>query len=552
MKGHIWKKCKAEEKFRTNGKGKSGKLNSIEMDSSDSAMDDVESCSDHDIEYLFSLCQRKDSLMLYDCQINSCHGTVLTDCAATKNFISKDFALRLNVKFLKNTKPCKVMLPNGGTMQVLGDCQFEIKLSEWTGIVRATIIDMKADFDIVLGLEWMAEVRPIPDWITFDWYVPTATGTLRIAHRSDVEVPLQKSTLSVLEEIEDLQFDCISCKEAKKTLQAGGYGVVYYARMSLGTESSGLVQPEPVKKSSDLESPGIPLLKNGQDIRDVQDQELERLLGGYKDIFRNELPEDLPPKRALDHVINTGSESPANKNAYPLSVQQLREQTKQVEDLLKRGFIRESVSPWGAPVLFVAKKVPGEWRMCIDYRALNAKTLKNAYPLPRIQECTDKLGKASRLSSIDLVTGYWQVRVAEKDIPKMAFNTRYGKYEFLVMPFGLTNAPATFQTLMNSILRPYIDKFVIVYLDDILVYSNSEEEHRKYLRLVFQALREHQLYAKLAKCMFNQSTVEFCEHIVSQGVVKVLPSKVKIVQDWPRPRTVHEVRQFYGLVNYYR
>ena len=218
MKGHIWKKCKAEEKFRTNGKGKSGKLNSIEMDSSDSAMDDVESCSDHDIEYLFSLCQRKDSLMLYDCQINSCHGTVLTDCAATKNFISKDFALRLNVKFLKNTKPCKVMLPSGGAMQVLGDCQFEIKLSEWTGIVRATIIDMKADFDIVLGLEWMAEVRPIPDWITFDWYVPTATGTLRIAHRSDVEVPLQKLMLSALEEIYDLQFDCIYCKEAKKTV----------------------------------------------------------------------------------------------------------------------------------------------------------------------------------------------------------------------------------------------------------------------------------------------------------------------------------------------
>jgi hypothetical protein len=190
----------------------------------------------------------------------------------------------------------------------------------------------------------------------------------------------------------------------------------------------------------------------------------------------------------VDHEINTGSEAPLNKNAYALSVQQLREQTKQVEDLLKRGVLRESVSPWGAPVRFVAKKVPGEWRMCVDYRALNAKTLKNTYLLPGIQECTDKLGNAARLSSIDLVTGYWQVRVAEKDVPKTAFNTRYGKYEFLVMPFGLTNAPVTFQTLMNSILHPYIDKFVLVNLDDILVYSNSEEEHREHLRLVFQAL----------------------------------------------------------------
>src|SRR5436190_6430726 len=129
--------------------------------------------------------------------------------------------------------------------------------------------------------------------------------------------------------------------------------------------------------------------------------------------------------------------------------------------------------------------------MCIDYRALNARTIRNTYALPRIQECIDKLGNATRLSSLDLVSGYWQTRVAEKDVQKTAFNTRYGKYEFLVMPFGLTNAPATFQTLMNQILRPYIDKFVLVYLDDILIYSNSDEEHLEHLRLVFEALQMH-------------------------------------------------------------
>jgi hypothetical protein len=133
--------------------------------------------------------------------------------------------------------------------------------------------------------------------------------------------------------------------------------------------------------------------------------------------------------------------------------------------------------------------------MCIDYRMLNSKTIKNTYPLPRIQDCLDRLGKASHLSSLDLLSGYWQVRVRDQDVPKTAFNTRYGKYEFLVMLFGLTNAPATFQTLMNSILRPYVDKFVLVYLDDILIYSNSEGEHREHLRLVLQALCEHQLYA---------------------------------------------------------
>src|SRR5204863_4215954 len=180
------------------------------------------------------------------------------------------------------------------------------------------------------------------------------------------------------------------------------------------------------------------------------------------------------------------------------------------------------------------------------------KTVRNTYPLPRIQECIDKLGNATRLSSLDLVSGYWQTRVAEGDVTKTAFNTRYGKYEFLVMPFGLTNAPATFQTLMNSILRPYIDKFVLVYIDDLLIYSSSAEEHREHLRLVLEALRKHKLFAKPNKCTFDRPEVEFCGHVVGGGVIRVLDQKVKIIRDWPQPKNVHDVRQFFGLANYYR
>src|SRR5438045_8924674 len=165
--------------------------------------------------------------------------------------------------------------------------------------------------------------------------------------------------------------------------------------------------------------------------------------------------------------------------------------------------------------------------MCIDYRALNKATVRNAYPLPRIEDCLTQLGKAKHLTTLDLTSGYWQVHIADEDIPKTAFNTWYGKYAFVVMPFGLTNAPATFQTLMNQILRPYIDKFVLVYLDDILIYFNSDEEHQEHLQLVFEALREYKLYAKPPKCTFNQQTVEFCGHLVEQGVTRVLDSKVK-------------------------
>ena len=167
--------------------------------------------------------------------------------------------------------------------------------------------------------------------------------------------------------------------------------------------------------------------------------------------------------------------------------------------MLSKGFIRPSISPWGAPVLFVKKK-DGSLRLCIDYRQLNRVTICNQYPLPRIDELFDQLQGSRVYSKIDLRSGYHQLRVQKGDVPKIAFRARYGHYEFLVMPFGLTNAPTAFIDLMNRVFQPYMDRFVIVFIDDILVYSGSLEEHSKHLRTVLQTLREWQLYAKLSKC----------------------------------------------------
>jgi hypothetical protein len=175
----------------------------------------------------------------------------------------------------------------------------------------------------------------------------------------------------------------------------------------------------------------------------------------------------------------------------------------QLEELLNKGYIRPSVSPWGAPVLFVKKK-DGTLRLCIDFRQLNKYTIKNKYPLPQIDDLFDQLRGAKIFSKIDLRAGYHQVRIKEEDIHKTTFRTRYGHYEFVVVPFGLTNAPAIFMFLMNGIFKNYLDKFFIVFLDDILIYSKSEEEHEHHLRIVLQVLREHQLYAKLSKCSFYQ------------------------------------------------
>ena len=226
---------------------------------------------------------------------------------------------------------------------------------------------------------------------------------------------------------------------------------------------------------------------------------------------------------------------------------ELKEQLRQ---LLEQGFIRPSNSPWGAPVLFQKKK-DGSLRLCIDYRGLNQVTVKNKYPIPRIDELLDRLHGAKIFSKIDLRSGYYQIRIKESDIPKSAFNTRYGHYEFTVMSFGLTNAPATFN-LMQDIFRPYLDDFVLVFFDDILVYSKSEEEHEAHVRKVLELLREYELYAKKSKCTFYTSHVEYLGFIVSEEGISVNPAKVRDIVEWPEPKNVSEVRGFLGITGWYR
>ncbi|KAH9668328.1 hypothetical protein KPL70_021370 [Citrus sinensis] len=212
---------------------------------------------------------------------------------------------------------------------------------------------------------------------------------------------------------------------------------------------------------------------------------------------------------------------------------------------------RPSHLPWGAPVLFVKKK-DGSMQMCINYRELNKVTIKNKYLLPRIDDLSNQLQGVAVFSKIDLRSGYHQLRIREEEIPKTAFRTRYGHYEFVVMPFGLTNAPAAFMDLMNKVFKDYLDKFIVVFIDDILVYSRSKEEHVEHLRITLQTLKEKQLYAKLKKCEFWLEKVTFLGHIMSKDGILVNPSKVEAVSQWSRPTNAKEVRSFLGLAGYYR
>ncbi|GJR50837.1 putative nucleotidyltransferase, ribonuclease H [Tanacetum coccineum] len=222
----------------------------------------------------------------------------------------------------------------------------------------------------------------------------------------------------------------------------------------------------------------------------------------------------------------------------------MQELSEQLQELQDKGFIRPSHSPWGAPVLFVKKK-DGSFRMCIDYRELNKITIKNRYPLPRIDDLFDQLQGACYFSKIDLRSGYHQLRVHEDDIPKTAFRTRYGHFEFTVMPFGLTNAPTVFMDLMNRVCKPYLDKFVIVFIDDILIYSKTKEEHEVHLKLVLELLRKEKLYAKFSKCEFWLQEVHFLGHVVNQSGIHVDPSKLEAVKNWKAPTTPSEKNQKY-------
>ena len=219
------------------------------------------------------------------------------------------------------------------------------------------------------------------------------------------------------------------------------------------------------------------------------------------DVFPDELPR-LPPQRVADFGIELHPGiSPISMTPHRMALVELQKLRVQLQELLDKGFIRPSTSPWGAPTLF-AKKKDNTLRLCIDYKQLNRVTIKNWYPLPRIDELLDQLRGARVYSKIDLRTGYHQLRVGDTDNPKTAFRTRYGHFEFTAMPFGLTNALAAFMDLMHRMFQPYLDQFVVVFVDDILIYSHSEWEHEYHLRIVLQLLRDHQLYTKFSKCEF--------------------------------------------------
>ncbi|GJT14939.1 putative nucleotidyltransferase, ribonuclease H [Tanacetum coccineum] len=441
--------------------------------------------------------------------LNNRYAYILFDTGADRSFVSTAFSSQIDITPSTLDHYYDVELADGriiGLNTILKGCTLNFLNHQFN--INLMPVEL-GSFDAIIGMDWLAKHQAVIACAEKIVRIPWKNKTLII--HGDGSTQGNVTRLNI-----------ISCTKTQKYMERGF--PIFLAHVN-------------VKEVEDKSEK-----KRLEDVPIVQD---------FPEVFPEDLP-GLPPTRQVEFQIDlVPGAAPVARAPYRLAPSEMNELSEQLKELSDKGFIRPSSSPWGAPVLFVKKK-DGSFRMCIDYRELNKLTVKNRYPLPRIDDLFDQLQGSSVYSKIDLRSGYHQLRVREEDIPKTAFRTRYGHYEFQVMPFGLTNAPAVFMDLMNRVCKPYLDKFVIVFIDDILIYSKNKQEHEEHLKIILELLKKEELYAKFSKCEFWIPKVQFLGHVIDSEGIHVDPAKIESIKDWASPKSPTEIRQFLGLAGYYR
>lgn len=474
-----------------------------------------------------------NSLLTFRGAISHQEVSVLVDGGANGNFISEEAAKRLKLP-TTDRKPFEVVYADGhSTIHKSCVKKVPLKLQGFNSLIDLDIVGLRK-FDIILGKTWLSQWNPEINW---------KDNTIKI--RTGSQTALLKA-VAIDEEKEERYrklVQVISCKKLKRTLckdpgSVGNTAIIFVQEVRNQAKDPNCQTDKGQEFPNDLEQGWV--------------QKIKELPEKFKDVCVNDLPKGLPPTRKISHRIclTPGAEVPS-RPPFRLSAKENDEVHKIIKEYLEAGIIRPSCSPGGAPVLLVRKK-DGTLRMCVDYRALNKVTIKNNYPLPLIEDLLDCLGPARYFTKIDLKSGYHQVQVAEEDVYKTAFRTRFGQYEFLVVPFGLTGAPGTFMALMNDTFREELLKYVVVFLDDILVFSKTAEEHYQHVKLVLDKLHKDKWYINYKKCSWAEKEVEYLGFQVGNGKIAPLQDKVHKIKEWPTPRKERDIQCFMGLANYYR
>lgn len=455
------------------------------------------------------------TLLTFIGAINGHPARILIDGGAEGNVISSSFTRKHSIP-LHSCSPIPVILPDGSSSITSHDAPITLERDTYSESLRPIVYNLQK-YDLILGKPWLTNINPAINWKNNDLHFQHNGSNVLWSCRGFQPTAITAHTNGIL--LSHMHFSTVAALPGSK---------VFLAMVKLQRNNDGSDKPI-------LDA----------DIRAIVEDE-------FPDVFPDGLPNGLPPDRGDAMKIETDPNAdPPVRPVIRLSIAELDELRNQLDVLLDKGFIKPSTSPYGAPVLFV-KKHDGTLRMCVDYRGLNRITRKNRHPLPRIDELIDRFRGAQYFSKLDLISGYHQQRIFEPHTPKTAFRCRYGHYEFNVVPFGLTNAPAAFSTMMRTVLNPLLDKCVVAYLDDIMIYSKSRKDHLHHLRQVLSLLRKHGLYVKLSKCAFLQQQTEFLGHVISKDGIHTNAGLVKAIREWPRPTKQRDVQQFIGLAQYYQ